>query len=121
MAYFGHLIYQNNTRRHGMLREMATPGIYYWFYQKVRNRGPRDYKQFNPHFAAFGNFNFGAAGYAADIPPEILLQGASFAQSRAGTSKDIWGKWYETPPYGDDSTDQRNIREGIEYAIQNGY
>ncbi|WP_435947456.1 polymorphic toxin type 44 domain-containing protein [Dryocola sp. BD586] len=100
-----------------MSRGMATPGIYYWFYQKVRNRGPWDYKQFNPLFAAFGNFNFVAAG----IPPEILLQGAGFAQSRAGTSKDIWGKWYEKPPYGDDPTDQRNIREGIEYAIQNGY
>lgn len=32
-----------------------------------------------------------------------------------------WGKWHERPPYGDDPTDQRNIREGIDYAIENGY
>ncbi|MCT4716308.1 polymorphic toxin type 44 domain-containing protein [Enterobacteriaceae bacterium H18W14] len=120
----GSQVIQNNmreARRHGMSRGMATPGVYYWFYEKVRNHGPWDYKQFNPYFAAFGNFNFGAAGYAAGIPPEILLMGAGFAQSRAGTSKPIWGNWYEKPPYGDDPTDQRNIREGIEYAIQNGY
>ncbi|WP_409994347.1 hypothetical protein [Enterobacter genomosp. O] len=51
----------------------------------------------------------------------MLLMGAGWAQGRAGTSKPEWGKWYEKPPYGDDPTDQRNIREGIEYAIQNGY
>ncbi|HAU5004449.1 TPA: hypothetical protein JD037_13360 [Raoultella ornithinolytica] len=52
---------------------------------------------------------------------EARRQGAGWAQGRAGTSKPEWGKWYEKPPYGDDPTDQRNIREGIDYAIQNGY
>ena len=55
-------------------------------------------------------------------PPQVFLQ-TSFlwAQDRAGTSKPEWGKWYEKPPYVDAPTDQRNIREGIDYAIQNGY
>lgn len=117
------IIYRNmrEARQHGMSRNMATPGTYYWFYQKVRNGGPWDYKQFDPYWAEFGNFNFGATGTAAGIPAEILLMGAGYAQSSAGTSKPIWGKWYEEPPYGDDPADQRAIREGIEYAIQDGY
>ncbi|HEY2452408.1 MAG TPA: polymorphic toxin type 44 domain-containing protein [Scandinavium sp.] len=100
---------------------MATASTYYWFYQKVRGRGPWDYKQFNPYWAKFGNFNFGAAGTAAGIPEEILLMGAGFAQTRAGTSKPKWGHWYEKPPYGDDPSDQAAIREGIDYARQCGY
>ncbi|WP_210080899.1 polymorphic toxin type 44 domain-containing protein [Pantoea endophytica] len=120
----GALIIQNNMREarcNGMSRGMATPATYYWFYQKVRNRGPWDYKQFDFNWAAFGNFNFGATGRAAGIPDDILLMGAGFAQTLAGTSKSRWGKWYDVPPYGDDPTDQRNIREGIEYAKQHGY
>lgn len=98
----GSIVIANNmreARQNGMSRNMATAYTYYWFCQKVRNGGPWDYKKFDPYFAAFGNFNFGSAG----------------------TSKAKWGKWYDKPPYGDDPTDQRNIREGIDYAIQNGY
>lgn len=52
----GALIIQNNMREarcNGMSRGMATPATYYWFYQKVRNRGPWDYKQFDYNWAAF--------------------------------------------------------------------
>jgi hypothetical protein len=42
----------------------------------------------------FGNFNYGATGYVSGIPPAILLKGAGFAQSRAGTSNvEEWGHW----------------------------
>ncbi|KAI3490586.1 hypothetical protein L1887_45423 [Cichorium endivia] len=77
------------ARLHGMSRNMATPSTYYWFYQKVRNGGLWDYKKFDPYFAAFGNFNFGAAGTAAGIPANILLMGAGWAQGRAGKDTDI--------------------------------
>lgn len=36
------------ARSQGYGRNMATAATYYWFYQKVRSRGPWDYKQFNP-------------------------------------------------------------------------
>lgn len=78
------------ARRNGVSRNMATASTYYWFYQKVRNHGPWDYKQENQNWAQFGNFNYGAAGTAAGIPKEILLMGAGWAQSRAGTSKPEW-------------------------------
>ena len=84
----GSIVIANNMREarlNGMSRNMATPSTYYWFYQKVRNGGPWDYKKFDPYFAALGNFNFGAAGTAAGI--NILLMGAGWAQGRAGTSK----------------------------------
>ncbi|ANI82237.1 type IV secretion protein Rhs [Kosakonia oryzae] len=120
----GRQILQNNMREarsHGYGRNAALPQTYLWFYQKVRGHGPWDYKQFNPYWATFGNFNFGAAGTAAGIPANILLMGAGWAQSRAGTSKPDWGSWSDDAPYGDDPDDQRAIREGIEYARQNGY
>lgn len=120
----GSIVIANNmqeARERGQSRNMATALTYYWFYEKVRRGGAWDYKQFDPYFQNFGNFNFGAAGTAAGIPAEMLLQGAGWAQGRAGTSKPEWGKWYEKPPYGDDPTDQRYIKEGIEYAMQYGY
>lgn len=71
-------IVRNNMKdahNHGEPRDMALPLTYYWFYQKVRNKGLWDYKQFDPYWAAFGNFNFGATGYATGIPVEILVMG----------------------------------------------
>lgn len=120
----GRRILHNNIRQasnHSYGHSMALPQTYYWFYQKVRNHGPWDYKQFDPYWAGFGNFNFGAACTAAGIPADILLMGAGWAQSHAGTSRKKWGHWYGDAPYGDDPTDQRAIREGIEYARQHGY
>ncbi len=109
------------SKARGMPKDMAIPRNYYWFYMKVRNRGPWDYKQKNRAWADFGNFNFGATGYVAGIPEEILLMGAGFAQNHAGTSKPEWGVWYGPSPHGDDPNDQRWIRQGIDYAKQHGY
>ncbi|KMV72044.1 hypothetical protein WB66_04945 [bacteria symbiont BFo1 of Frankliniella occidentalis] len=109
------------ARIHGMPRDMATLRVYYWFYQKVRNHGPWDYKQQSYQLQNFGNFNFGATGTAAGIPADILLMGAGWAQSRAGTSQPNWGHWYSKPPYGDDPRDQFWIKQGIDYAKQHGF
>lgn len=49
----GSIVIANNMREarlNGMSRNMATPTTYYWFYQKVRNGGPWDYKKFDPYF-----------------------------------------------------------------------
>ncbi|MEQ4532454.1 MAG: polymorphic toxin type 44 domain-containing protein [Mixta sp.] len=109
------------ARKYGMPHNMATPQVYFWFYQKVRSHGPWDYKQQNPALVNFGNFNYGATGTAAGIPFNILLMGGGFAQSRAGTSQKEWGHWYQHPPYGDDPKDQYWIQQGIDYANQHGY
>lgn len=69
----------------------------------------------------FGNFNFGATGTAAGIAADILLMGAGWAQSRAGTRQSNWGHWYSKPPYGDDPRDQFWIKQGIDYAKQHGF
>ncbi len=109
------------ARLRGQPRGMALPPTYHWFYQKVRNRGLWDYKQKDRNLANFGNFNYGATGTAAGIPINILLMGAGFAQSRAGTSRPEWGAWHQRPPYGDDPRDQYWIQQGIDYATRNGY
>ncbi|AJZ91257.1 Rhs-Related protein [Klebsiella michiganensis] len=109
------------ARSNGMSRNMALPQTYYWFYQKVRNSGPWDYKQQDRSLANFGNFNYGAAGFAAGIPEETLFIAAGFAQTRAGTSQPQWGAWYGSFPYGDDPHDQFWIKQGIDYAKQHGY
>lgn len=99
----------------------GTSFLYSWFYTKVRNRGDWDYKQQGREFEDFGNFNYGACGFAAGIPPEVLLRGAGWAQSRAGTSNPEFGNWWANAPYGDDPGDQKWIREGIDHAKTRGY
>lgn len=106
---------------HGFGRNMALPETYYWFYHQVKNHGPWDYKQQRHDLANFGNFNYGATGFAAGIPEETLYKGAGFAQIRAGTSNPQWGAWHGKPPYGDDPRDQFWIKQGIDYAKQHGY
>lgn len=98
----------------------AGPTDYYWFYNQVRNKGPWDFKQIGD-FENFGNFHYGAVGYAGGIPEEILLRTAGCAQTKAGTSADSWGNCWSNPPYGDDPTDQHYIMLGIEYAKSKGY
>lgn len=110
------------ARAHGMPRNMAQPATYLWFYQKVRNKGPWDYKQHDFAMADFGNFNYGLTGLVAGIPENILHRGGGFAQWRAGTSDAVrWGYWYDMPPYGDDPNDQFWIKQGIVYAKKRGY
>lgn len=92
-----------------------------WFYSMVRNRGEWDYKQHGRQYEAFGNFNYGATGTAAGLSPELLLRGAGWAQSRAGTSNLAFGSWWSDAPYGDDPEDQEWIKAGIEYAKSYGY
>lgn len=115
------LAHMRTARIHGMPRDMATPLTYAWFYMQVRNRGPWDYKQHHPELQNFGNFHYGAIGYAAGIPAEILQMGGGFAQEMAKTSQKHWGHWYQKPPYGDDPHDQYWIKQGIDYARKLGY
>ncbi|MFM7853434.1 MAG: polymorphic toxin type 44 domain-containing protein, partial [Flammeovirgaceae bacterium] len=84
-----------------------------WFHSMVRNGAPWDYKQIDPDFENFGNFHFGFTGSAAGIADSLLLRGAGWAQSRAGTSDPQWGRYYGFAPYGDDPNDQTYIRQGI--------
>lgn len=117
------LLWKNIREAQGrkMTKNMATPATYYWFYLRVKNGGVWDYKQQNRALENFGNFNFGATGYVAGIPHEILLMGAGFAQTLAGTSLPEWGHWYGHFPHSDDPADQRWIKQGIDYATQHGY
>lgn len=89
-----HILQQNmrEAQFHGRLSNMPSLYIYYWFYLKVKNKGPWDYKQVNRQFADFGNFNYGACGYAAGIPTALLHRAAGLAQSFAGTSITEWGQ-----------------------------
>ncbi|WP_263079120.1 polymorphic toxin type 44 domain-containing protein [Endozoicomonas sp. Mp262] len=94
---------------------------YYWFMEQVKNKGPWDYKQQGREYQNFGNYNYGAAGYAAGIPESVLLRAAGWAQKQAGTSDESWGSYWFKEPYGDDPEDQRWIKEGIERAKKSGY
>jgi hypothetical protein len=95
--------------------------LFSWFYTKVRNGGEWDYKKRNRRYEALGNFNYGACGTAAGISANVLLRGAGWAQSRAGTRESKNGYWWWNAPYGDDPTDQEWIKEGINYAKSKGY
>jgi RHS repeat-associated protein len=90
------------------------PGMKYaWFYLMVRNRGPWDYKQLDPKYQAFGNYNYGSTAASAGIPLEIALRAAGYAQEQTPKNWDpSWGHWYQGPPYGDDPGDQTWIMRG---------
>lgn len=75
----------------------------------------------NRLWADFGNFHFGAVGYAACIPAEILHMAAGAAQWKAGTSRKEWGNFMQGPPFGDDPIDQFWIKQGIDYAKQHHF
>lgn len=102
-------------------RGMALPHTYLWFFKKVRNRGPWDYKQRDRSLANFGNFNYGATGTTVGIPPDILLMAGGYSQTQAGTSRPEWNYWYQQSPYGDDPQDQFWIQQGPDYANRHGY
>lgn len=76
--------------------EYGRPAYVYVVYERVRNGGPWDYKQHKRAYADFGNFHYGAVGYAACIPAKILLIAAGAAQWKAGTSRPEWGNFTGT-------------------------
>jgi len=83
------------------------------FRELVKNKGAWDYKQYDPSYQAFGNYNFGVVAAASGFfDLNTILEQAGRAQCQAGTSMPVWGKPNGTPPYGDDPADQRWITEG---------
>jgi hypothetical protein len=94
---------------------------YFWFYNQVRNKGPWDYKQLGVQYQDFGNFNFGATGYAFGFPDFILYRGAGWANQKADPTRKNLGSPWGGYPYGDDYRDQEQIRRGIKYCECMGY
>jgi hypothetical protein len=92
-----------------------------WFRAQVRNKGPRDYKQYDRGYQDFGNYNYGYSGSAMGLAADFLLGQAGRAQQAAGTSRPQWGKpgflgfgdLGGTGSNGDDPRDQERIRRGI--------
>ncbi|WP_283149075.1 polymorphic toxin type 44 domain-containing protein [Silvimonas soli] len=80
-----------------------------------------DYKQRGRQYADLGNFNYGATGTALGIPEVVLLRAAGYAQEAARTSTSGWGVYWGRAPYGDDPSDQKQIKAGIEYAKRRGF
>ena len=62
-----------------------------WFYEVVRNNKDghlppnvsMDYKQIDPEYADFGNYNYVVVGKALGFPDWVLKHGAGYAQGRA--------------------------------------
>ncbi|HAU5566514.1 TPA: hypothetical protein JD264_22290 [Serratia fonticola] len=111
-----------NNMMEARLHKGPSAMTYVWFYYQVRGRGPWDYKfQKGRQYENFGNFHYGAVGHAAGMTEAVLLRGAGWAQTRAGTNAPEYGDWYGASPYGDDPSDQYWIRMGIEYAKRTGF
>lgn len=112
---------QESLRQDQFYPSRGSAFFYSWFYNKVRNGGPWDYKKGQPQYENFGNFHYGAVGTAAGIPEEVLLRAAGAAQMRAGTSEESFGYFWTDAPYGDDPVDQVWIKAGIDYAKSKHY
>jgi type VI secretion system secreted protein VgrG len=100
-----------------------------WFYDIVKSRGLWDYEHQDSNstpfdFENFGNFNFGAAGFALGFDLESLQRMAGWAQRRAGNSSelgdpgtliDIILRRGGAAPCAGDPRDQEMIRDGFNY------
>lgn len=62
---------------------LVGPSDYLWFYKQVRNTGSWDFKQKCPH-ENFGNFHYGAVGYAGGIPANVLLSKSCWVRTNEG-------------------------------------
>ena len=93
------------------------------FYELVRNKGPYDLKNLpdwqKEHFIyngeiinkdVPGNISYGYLGKAMEIPDEILIKAAGYAQQQAGTSSP---EWVRLEGFGDDPRDTTRIKQGI--------
>ena len=96
-----------------------------WFYNAVRNNAPdeqgirrmelwesMDYKQLDPKYADFGNFNYGVVGRAIGLPREVLLYAAGVAQQLNKYERDSNGN-YRLDESGN------KVKESLFYAIAN--
>lgn len=63
----------------------------------------------------FSSFNYGATGRAAGVPAEVLLRVAGWSQEASGLTRDEWGRWDGSPPYGDDPRGAAQVANGIAY------
>ncbi len=115
------------ARHGGRYDAIAFAELAEWLYQKVRNKGPWDYKQQGPQYADYGNFNFGAVARELGLNKTQALRLAGWAQVKAGTSRPSWGtpgSLFEiftnadtgTRSYGDDPKDAKQIKRGIKYT-----
>jgi RHS repeat-associated protein len=105
----------------GNMRQAASHVNPSWFYNQVRNKGPWDYKQVDPRYQDFGNFNYGATCRSFGFSERTCLREAGRGQQAAGTSQPNWGDpgWRinprgGTPPYGDDPADAAWIQRGMD-------
>ena len=113
-----------------------------WFHDQVADGKPWDYKHSNLAYAPFGNFNYGAAGHAEGINPDLLFQMPGqvlkdrFAKEKPSNPKDKpppqWGSpgialptfrwgWVPIPgtgsgDNGDQTVDQYWIGQGMRHA-----
>ncbi len=94
----------------------------FWFRRQVPKGAPWDYKQRDPVYEAFGNYNYGATGRAIPFPTLILEQEAGRAQVRDGNSQAGWGSpgphlapFLGSGSFGDDPVDQYWIEQGARY------
>jgi len=87
----GASVQSNITRALEFQSTHSAAETFEWFYEQVRNNKDghlppsesMDYKQIDPSYADFGNYNFGAVGKALGYPDAVLQYGAGWAQGRA--------------------------------------
>ena len=122
----------DNVSRAQEFQDAHTPAeTLQWFYETVRNNKDQhlptadsmDYKQFDPAYAPFGNFNYGVVGKALGLPDWVLQYGAGYAQGRAdglNFEDAVVRSIADTKNFGDNPEDQVQIRDGIRAANDAG-
>jgi hypothetical protein len=85
------------------------------FKRMVQTGGPYDYKRWG-NYADYGNFSFGYVGAGLNIPDDLLLWGAGWANWHDNPqNRTQYGSPFDpnNPNHGDQQGDQLLIKEGI--------
>jgi hypothetical protein len=91
----------------------------WWFKHMVERGGPWDYKQYGEQYVDAGNFNYGATcGAMGEMLYYCQSMAGAARMSRAHKLKLPQGKGFPfiLPPYGDQSSDQKQIAQGFSYS-----
>lgn len=81
------------------------------FLANVQNKGAWDYKRQGRQYENFGNFNFGATGWALGVPDNAAERAAGYYQEYRGAGGGT-SHFYAGAPYGDQFTDNQQIQLG---------
>jgi len=95
--------------------------MYSWFILRSAIAARGTTSKFPKNMKRLETFTMAPWGLPRVSAKKCFLRAAGLAQTRAGTDKPEFGRWWGDAPFGDDPVDQYWIKKGIRYARFRNY